>query len=87
MAMKGMETGIKVLLAVISVLVVVLIILSIFSGGAQDIGERVEQWIGGVPETPQACSAYTGDWSKCTLFAGCQRCGDVCISSTERCEQ
>lgn len=70
-----MEMGLKVLFVIVSILVVVLVMLAMFTGGAANIGETMDDWSGSVPENPQPCGNYNGKVvSQCNIFAGCQCC-------------
>ena len=88
MVMKGMELGLKVLVAVICILVVAIVVLGIFTGGAQQVGQKVGQWIEGVPEEPKECSAFRGS-GECTMFKGCHCCPPdtctICKPLSEKC--
>ena len=80
-----MSMGIKVLFVVVAIMAVVLILLSIFSGGAGQINNIFKSWAGEAGKTPTACQQLKeGD---CTLLRGCQWCNNQCIPVTQKCEK
>ena len=85
MAMKGMEMGLKVLFAVVAVLIVVIVLLGIFTGGAGQLSETLQSWWGGVPAKPAPCSDYTVKVD-CNKWLTCHWCeGLGCKSVSEAC--
>lgn len=76
--------GLKILFVVVAIMAVVLILLSIFSSGAQDISGVFDQWVGQTGETPKACHQLAEE--DCTLLRGCHWCDGDCKPVSEECK-
>ncbi|MEM7828243.1 MAG: hypothetical protein QW561_02780 [Candidatus Aenigmatarchaeota archaeon] len=61
--MKGISTPLLIVITLIVILITALVILTIFSGGTQDIASVINSWLHGPGgELPPACATGCNAW-------------------------